>query len=207
MIAHPSFKLPTDKRAQLFGVAREEFAARGFGQASLNRIIGEVGMSKSSFYHFFENKTDLFQQTLEQSLAPFLGILNALDLSVLNAENFWPTMQMMADGMAEAINQNPDFILVGRMFYRSRDNAAELGLTDDLLLVSGAWIERILQHGQALGLLRDDVPNSFLMDGVMALGMAIDRWMLSHWDDIAEAERKILQHQAFDMFVRLLEKR
>jgi len=207
MIAHPSFKLPTDKRAQLIGVAREEFAARGFGQASLNRIIGEVGMSKSSFYHFFENKTDLFQQTLEQSLAPFLGILNALDLSVLNAENFWPTMQMMADGMAEAINQNPEFILVGRMFYRSRDNAAELGLTDDLLLVSGAWIERILQHGQALGLLRDDVPNSFLMDGVMALGMAIDRWMLSHWDDIAGAERKILQHQAFDMFVRLLEKR
>lgn len=200
-------KLTAEKRQHLFGVARDEFAARGFGQASLNRIIGEVGMSKSSFYHYFENKTDLFHQTLEQSLAPFLGIAESLDLSVLTLENFWPTLEMMVQTMAEAINQHPEFIQIGRMFYRSRDTAEDLDLTQDLLAVSGDWIERILRCGQTLGLLRDDVPNSFLMDSVMALGMAVDRWMLSHWDDMEKDQRADLQNQAFDMFVRLLEKR
>ena len=33
----------------------------GYEGASLNRIIRACGMSKSSFYHYFENKQELFE--------------------------------------------------------------------------------------------------------------------------------------------------
>lgn len=74
MSEHPSHKLPNDKRIRLFQVSSGEFVSFGFKQASLNRIISEVGMSKSSFYHYFANKEDLFRQTLEYVLKPVLDL-------------------------------------------------------------------------------------------------------------------------------------
>src|SRR5699024_2488397 len=40
-----------EKRAELIAAAAREFASRTYEEASLNRIIGSCGLSKSSFYH------------------------------------------------------------------------------------------------------------------------------------------------------------
>ena len=63
-------------------------------------MIGEIGMSKSSFYHYFRNKTDLFKQTLDMALAPMLEAQDNLDLSLLDAETFWDVFDAFAAGLA-----------------------------------------------------------------------------------------------------------
>ena len=40
--------------------ALDEFAAHGFHDASLNRIIEAAGISKGSMYYYFDGKEDLF---------------------------------------------------------------------------------------------------------------------------------------------------
>ena len=127
---HPSQKLSAEKRADLFAVSSAEFAAHGFAKSSLNRIISQIGMSKSSFYHYFSNKADLFQQTLENAIEPFLAARDGFDLNTLTADTFWSVMESQTREMAVAANQSPELVMIGRMFYRSFDNPEEQALTN-----------------------------------------------------------------------------
>lgn len=51
---------------KLLAAAAGEFAAHGFEQASLNTVIRACGMSKSSFYHYFDSKKALFDRVVEE---------------------------------------------------------------------------------------------------------------------------------------------
>jgi len=206
MLYPRSNRLSQEKRLRLFQVAAEEFATFGFARASLNRIIGELGMSKSSFYHYFENKTDLFKQTLNQALDPFNAAQMTFDLAALTRDTFWTAMQQMTREMTEMLNASPEMVLVGRMFYRSYDDPSEQALTKNIMAVSVAWLASLIERGQVLGLLRKDLPESFVLDLLMAMGMAMDRWVLGHWEDLSDDARLLLNDQAFDLFRRVLEK-
>ena len=61
-------KMPHEKRERLFTVAAQEFAAHGFEAASLNRILEEAHIGKSSAYYYFEDKADLFRTVVEYCL-------------------------------------------------------------------------------------------------------------------------------------------
>ena len=204
MSDHPSARLPDAKRRALLRAAAAEFAAHGFGQASLNRIIREVGMSKSSFYHFYADKSDLFRQTLDSALVPLLAVHGQVDIDALSRETLWPEVMRMAANLSQLVSANPEMVTVGRMFYRCLENPAERALIEGDLAAFTDWVFALLKRGQELGLFRDDLPETLLMDCLMALGMAVDRWMLAHFDENDEAERMALTAQAFDLFRRLL---
>lgn len=201
----PAFlKLPADKRARLFAASGAEFAANGFERASLNRIIGELGMSKSSFYHYFQNKTDLFQQTLTHALAPLMEALLAVDPQALTQETFWPEIAQLAQDMTRMAIEMPDHVTVARMFYRSFDNPGERALTLSVFANMQGWIEALILRGQGLGLIRTDLPRSYLFDMALALGMATDRWMLAHWDALDDQERLSLSDRFMGLFLKVL---
>ena len=50
------FNLPEDKRARVVEALKIEFAARSYARASVDRVIGAAGVSKGSFYQYFDNK-------------------------------------------------------------------------------------------------------------------------------------------------------
>ncbi len=204
---HPSRKLPQDRRKRIFRVAAQEFATHGFKGASLNRIIASVGMSKSSFYHYFRNKRDLFAQILDDALGPFVAAQASFDFAQLTQENFWPMIERIAAEMSDMANQSPQLVLVGRMFYRCHENPLERELTSGVMDLSVKWLTGLIRRGQELGLLRCDLPESFLIDLLMTTGMSIDRWFLEHWDELSPDERAELNAKAFDLFRRLLEPR
>ena len=53
--------LPQDKRASILLVANREFAAKGYANASLNKIAEEAMIAKGSLFQYFENKLDLWE--------------------------------------------------------------------------------------------------------------------------------------------------
>ena len=205
MVEHPSMRLTDDKRRLLFRVSSAEFAANGFKQASLNRIVSELGMSKSSFYHYFENKSDLFQKTLEHVMMPLFASHQTIDLEALTAETLWPAIMQFAGEMMQIVNQSPDMITAGRMFYRVMEIPEESALTQDIVSEFTNWILRLIQRGQALGVFRNDLPDSLLIDMIMALGMSMDRWMLSHWEELSDTEKEEIGARGFELFQRLME--
>jgi AcrR family transcriptional regulator len=56
--------LPEEKRNTIVGAAIDEFAEYGLENASTNRIVANSGISKGSFYQYFEDKQDLFMYLL-----------------------------------------------------------------------------------------------------------------------------------------------
>jgi AcrR family transcriptional regulator len=59
------FNLPEKKRQTIVDVAIKEFAESGFEAASINRIVANSGISKGSFYQYFEDKLDLFKHLVD----------------------------------------------------------------------------------------------------------------------------------------------
>ena len=56
--------LPEEKRKNIINAAIEEFAEYGLENASTNRIVVNSGISKGSFYQYFEDKQDVFMYLL-----------------------------------------------------------------------------------------------------------------------------------------------
>lgn len=54
------FNLAKEKQDNIICTSKIEFTKYGFYEASINRIIKDVGISRGSFYQYFENKEDLF---------------------------------------------------------------------------------------------------------------------------------------------------
>lgn len=54
------FNLSDTKRNRLIDVATKEFSEKSLNEASINTIIKNAGISRGSFYQYFENKEDLF---------------------------------------------------------------------------------------------------------------------------------------------------
>ncbi len=162
-------------------------------------------MSKSSFYHYFANKEDLFRQTLEYVLKPVLDLHETIDLETLTAENLWPTIMGMAEGATALVNSSPDMIMAGRMFYRCYDDPGGHYLAEEILGEFSNWATNFLKKGQDLGVFRTDLPVSLLIDMLMAVGMSMERWMLKNWESISEEERLDVSQSGFGLFVTLLE--
>jgi AcrR family transcriptional regulator len=58
------FNLPDEKRNTIVNAAIDEFAEYGLENASTNRIVANSGISKGSFYQYFEDKQDIFMYLL-----------------------------------------------------------------------------------------------------------------------------------------------
>lgn len=56
--------LPEEKRSVIVSAAIDEFAEYGFESASINRMVVNSGISKGSFYQYFEDKRDVFMHLL-----------------------------------------------------------------------------------------------------------------------------------------------
>jgi AcrR family transcriptional regulator len=56
--------LPEEKRRIIVDAATEEFAEYGLENASTNRIVANSGISKGSFYQYFDDKQDVFMYLL-----------------------------------------------------------------------------------------------------------------------------------------------
>ena len=59
------FNLPIEKKKKIMNAAKSEFVEYSFYDASINRIIKNAGISRGSFYMYFENKEDLFLYILD----------------------------------------------------------------------------------------------------------------------------------------------
>ena len=110
-------KLDPERQRVLFEAAAEEFAAKGFEAASLNRILEKSGMGKSSLYYYFDDKADLFTMLMERSLAVLFGQLGAFDPDSLTAEGFWSEIAEYYRRALRIVSVNDWLARFGGLFY------------------------------------------------------------------------------------------
>lgn len=70
--------LSIERQEEILQVAFEEFALKGYQNASLSIIIKKLGLAKGSFYRYFLNKKDLFAYLIENAASRRLSKLDNL---------------------------------------------------------------------------------------------------------------------------------
>jgi len=91
--------LPEEKRNIIISAAIEEFAEYGLENASTNRIVANSGISKGSFYQYFEDKQDVFMYLLTVLEGEKLKYFNSIHPPSTNMDTFEYFRWMIKTGM------------------------------------------------------------------------------------------------------------
>jgi AcrR family transcriptional regulator len=184
------YKLPLEKRERLMEAAAQEFAAYGFDDASLNRILETVQMSKGAAYYYFEDKVDLFFTVIQYCIERVKLDLE-LDPATLTAENFWPTFaELHRQPLLRSFEQPWLFAAV-----RAAEHLSPAALGREPLATFArqvkTWMMSIVKRGQELGVIRTDLSEQLIFAWLQALDAASDHWLLAHWSKL---DREAIAH-------------
>ena len=91
--------LPEEKRNTIINAAIEEFAEYGLENASTNRIVANSGISKGSFYQYFEDKQDVFMYLLTVLEQEKMDYFNGRHPPSANMDTFQYFRWMIKTGM------------------------------------------------------------------------------------------------------------
>jgi len=165
---------PHRRRGILEGAAAA-FAHGGLHGASLNQILSATGVSKGVFYYYFDDKMDLYGTVVEDAIRRFEAVFAkhpaAEDLS---AADYWECLEASYRDLFAFSEENAAVVgLVKTLPDLTPGEVARLGV--DLRCLS--WLERYLQRGQALGVIRDDLPMDVLTGLASAVDSAMGQWL------------------------------
>lgn len=195
-------KLPEEKRQHILETAAKEFALHGYDGASLNQILEQAGMSKGAAYYYFDDKADVFVTTLTHYIGQMTDFMT-LDPQTLTAENFWHILkdiyrqpflraydQPWVPGLLRAANQ------LGL-------HSAEHPFLQEYIAPMMHLVTTIVHRGQALGVVRNDLPDDLLLALLIGFDDASDDWLMHHWDKWPKEQLEVIIERIADMLERI----
>jgi AcrR family transcriptional regulator len=155
-------RLAPNVRAAVLAVARTHFARDGKDAASFNQIIADSGFSKTTAYHYFDGKDDLFAAVVADTVGRTLAVLGDwIDVTTADA-----LMEQVADGahrLAAHLREHPD------------DRAVLAAAPAEH---TNPWIEQLVGNGLRIGLI-DPYPDPELIGmATAAVISTVDTWAL-----------------------------
>lgn len=180
-MVRPRFaKLPAHQQQAIVQRALDEFAAHAFRDASLNRVIEAAGISKGSFYYYFDGKEDLFIYVVQTGLAELVAQVGPLpDLGAGDADAFWSSLEDYYLRLSRALLASPQLAALLRRWSDASKNPEFQRATGEMKQTSLPWIAQALEVGHRVGAVRDDVPDSLLTAAVLGMGEAMDSWLMA----------------------------
>ena len=204
-MARPRFRnLDRETRHRILETAAAEFAARGFEGTSLNQLIDRLGISKGSFYYYFDDKADLFTTVADLAWAIVLPV-EQLDLESFSAENYWTSLEALMQDARSRVRANPWLVGFTRLMYDPPEIAGVRESLAEKFDQARQWQAELIRRGQALGTERDDLPVELLLALLGGADEAGDRGFVLNWDGLGEEEIERLFREVFAIFRRMLE--
>jgi AcrR family transcriptional regulator len=189
-MVRPRFaKLPRPQQQAILEAALEEFAAHGFHDASLNRVIDAAGISKGSLYYYFDDKEDLYAYVAQTELERLFARLGPFPLPDADADAFWATLTDYYLRLMTALAAFPQLAALIRGWIAASGNAALQRAEQDMEQAVLPWMSQALAAGQRVGAVRTDLPSALLMAVIFGMGQAMDIWLMTHEPDEADLPR------------------
>ena len=179
-------RMPGEKRERLLISAAQEFALNGYEGASLNRILEVAQIGKSSAYYYFADKADLFATVAAWCVDRLQLALSAEVISELTAETFWSTITHAHRESLLRARQYPWLFGAARAALQLTSESLQQEYLSDLAGHLMAGMSALIQKGQALGLIRTDLPTGLLQAWFRAIDGTSDDWLLAHLDQVNE---------------------
>lgn len=169
-------RMPPERRKQLVRTAAREFAAEGYEYASLNRIIRDCGLSKSSFYHVVASKNELFDLVVRDLISTVLENIRFPRPDEFETD-FWGRADGLIDTLTDASTKDEAFAALGGIFYLSGTGGSTPPAVSETLANMGKWLQDVLAVGRSQGEVRDDLPIELQSRLVFAVLRTLDQWV------------------------------
>jgi AcrR family transcriptional regulator len=196
-------RLEPERRRRLLAAAAQEFAAKGYENASLGWIADEAGFSKPALYYYFEDKADLYATVVRESWQR-LSPPRPVDLQDLTAASFWPALEAYHLATFENTRQEPWLAAVWKLAYHPPPEGAGAGAVAEVFEAGREFLKALLRRGQELGVVRIDFPEDFLIAVLTGADHAADHWLVDHWESLGLDEVQRLSRQVFETLQLIL---
>ncbi|MEV5407270.1 TetR/AcrR family transcriptional regulator [Thermopolyspora sp. NPDC052614] len=152
------FNLSEDKRVRVFEAAIREFSAMPFAEASVNRIVKEAGISKGSFYQYFEDKNDVYHYMIEVIADRKAAVFNQVRDEHPDADVFELILRSTEVAMA-ADKGELDYAEAGM-----RIDLDDSEIAAAVRQESSERFVRLVERDKERGLIKPDVDSRLLID-------------------------------------------
>ena len=144
------FNLPKDKRETIINAAIDEFSEYGLENASTNRIVANSGISKGSFYQYFEDKQDVFMYLLSVLEREKMDFFKDMHPPSMNMDTFEYFRWMIKLGMEfnsayPRMTQAVSRVLLGEGLYYGKNFASYREKTTQALSM---MIQQAIERGE-----------------------------------------------------------
>ena len=102
---------PNSKIDEIISVASVLFSMKGYSATSLKEIADEVGLHKTSLFHYFKNKEEILMEVMDKGLREYVNILDEspIDPNLEVEEKLWIALEKQVS----VICKYKDYINVG----------------------------------------------------------------------------------------------
>lgn len=181
-----------EKRRTILDAAARVFARKGFHTSRVGDIAEEAGVAHGLLYHYFSSKDEVLETIFREH---WTALLERVHEAEQTGDDPIEQLQGIAAAMFEGWLNEPDVVkVVVREIARTEEITEHVG---ELVRPIGA-IRRVIERGQAQGVLRDDLDAStaavIFYGGIDEL---ISGWVLGRIpgdaDEVASAERHLVE--------------
>jgi AcrR family transcriptional regulator len=197
--------LEPERREDILAAAGQEFAERGYGAASLSRIIEVAGISKGSLYYYFNDKEDLFVTTVEVAIQRLFDGVGGLSFDELDAASYWDSVRELGLRSMAVMCRDEWYVRLALALPRLRDDAEARAAIRPAMESIRELTRKLIERGRELGVVRRDLPLDLLVVTVMAADDAGDRWMVAHRQELDEAGLRKLMEARIDLMRDMLD--
>ncbi len=149
------FNLLEPKRERITEVAIAEFAEFHLYDASINRIIERAGISRGSFYQYFEDLEDLYKYIFQLVAEEKVSYLEKHFDEPQQGDIFEVLRNMYKAGIQFAI-EHPAYAKIGNHLIKG-DPAFKNQMIGDWEEYTKQYIIGLLKNGQEAGIVRADI--------------------------------------------------
>ncbi|KUI43153.1 hypothetical protein AU197_24355 [Mycobacterium sp. IS-1590] len=195
--------MPAEKRRRLVETAAVEFGSAGYEHASLNRIIEQCGMSKSSFYYILPSKAELYEFVLQELTAAVSAEIDVVEPEQFAGTEFWSRVERYFENLIRIAQHERHFLLLGRMFYLQAPDPAKTAVGAALGAVR-EWVQEVLRVGRRCGAVRTDLPEPLQAELVFRILQVFDEWTIANYAAFSDSARQELAVAQFATIRRTL---
>lgn len=182
--------LAAERKQAILRAAEHEFAEKGFEGASLNRMIAEAGISKGSFYYYFEDKADLFVTVLRVKLPSAAWISEAGLFDASEPEAFWRSLKALELRKYGYLGAYPSVARLAEALASLAASYSENASLETYVQERVGEIRAIFEHGRTLGAVRSDLPMPLLLNLWTGIARSLSEWIFQDWEVLSQIERE-----------------
>ena len=165
-------KVSPEKQQIILEAAIAEFAAYGYHQASINRLVNKLGIAKGSIFQYFGSKQGLFDHVFAQAKDVVSQHLRSIRNHTRNQDFFTRLAAILTSGLA-FVREHPGLYRMYMHVLRDEHLPGRAAYLQQVRSASRAYLSGLVDQGVANRELDPDLPRAW---AVLFLDALLDRF-------------------------------